>query len=196
MSDTEGAFGSGNDEPFLSNQSRLQENEGRSIKRGDIRAFSASSIPRGSDIPNRSDIEIPDLNSPSNGLGSSDLSLGDLSPIKMIYAEGNAPQVDLHLSQSIALHDEKGTTGLVGWKIDTNHVASGTRSNPFFVLRSVRKAFQNVQYLLPCLQSQKLESNAITVSDYGSIRRYRERKVRQEEIGHEHLRQIASNVVL
>jgi hypothetical protein len=175
FSDTGGAFGIGTDEAVLPQYKQL---DGVHLHGGTSRIFPSSSIPRGSEAPSPSDIALPDLKIHTDFRESSELSVGDMSPIKLIYTNDRTPKIERRSSQFLVDdHCEAGSVLPVDWRNETNHLYSD-RSNPFFVLRSARKAFENVQYLLPCLQSSIGEAGTINVSNLGSILHYRDRKVR------------------
>jgi hypothetical protein len=97
----------------------------------------------------------------------------------MIYTNDSAPRIERRGSpRTFYAHQEKGLDAAVDWRDNSNDQAHNNhRSNPFYVLRSARKAFENFQYLLPCLQSLNSEATAITMSDFGSIRQYKDKKV-------------------
>lgn len=54
---------------------------------------------------------------------------------------------------------------------DPSHAMTAAASNPFFVIRSARKAFENCTFRLPCLRRD--EMCAVNVSDYGHIHHYK-----------------------
>jgi hypothetical protein len=152
------------------------------------RIFQASST-RGAD---NIEISLPDLKS-QRDIESSELSVGDISPIKLVYTSstsfheaGNVPREDAFMNQtkyafppSMLPVDIQRDASVVptDWRedIDTFN-PQGKKSNPFFVLRSSRKAFENVKYLLPCLSSSTGVC-PVNMSDYGSIRQYKEKPV-------------------
>jgi hypothetical protein len=120
------------------------------------------------------DIALPDLKNDH----TSELSIGDLSPIKVVYSKGRTPRYEGRSSPVVldSLPDS-GSVLPFDWRSETSHHLYSTRSNPFFVLRSARRAFGNVKYLLPCLQSLSAGAGTIHLSDIGGIRHYRDRKV-------------------
>lgn len=141
----------------------------RNTNRSGNRILSPSAMPN---APGLNDIDLPDLNSQPDNLESSQLSLGDLSPIKLIYSEGSAPTVERRamLQTNDACRNKESDFDWRSDEIDLFH--SNTRSNPFYVLRSVRKAFDHIRYRLPCLLVPSGDSNIITMSSCGSIRQY------------------------
>ena len=142
----------------------------RTTNRSGNRIFSSSSVSHGQD-PN--DIDLPELNSPKYNLESSEMSLGDLSPIKLIYSEGSSPKIARRAAShsSDTFHNNASD---FDWRSDDVNLSYiSNRSNPFYVLRSASKAFANVRYLLPCLRVPPNEANTITMSNLGSIRQYK-----------------------
>lgn len=142
----------------------------RPANRSGNRIFSPSALPH---APSLNNIDLPDLNSQSDNFESSELSLGDLSPIKLIYSEENAPKIE---RRATSHSNDTFRTKLsdFDWRsdeIDLFH--SSSRSNPFYVLRSARKAFENIRYRLSCLCLTSGDSNSITISNFGSIRQYK-----------------------
>ena len=138
--------------------------------------FSPSSVPtREGAVENAPcDIALPDLKTDH----SSELSIGDLSPIKVAYTKGRTPRIERRSSPyGFDGLPDSGSVLPFDWRSDSSLHLYNTRSNPFFVLRSARKAFANVKFLLPCLQVSFSGTGAIHLSDVGGIRHYRDRKV-------------------
>jgi hypothetical protein len=119
------------------------------------------------------DIDLPELNSHPDNLQSSELSLGDLSPIKLVYSKGSVPTIErrVMLYTNDANQNDEVDFDWRSDEVDLFHNSS--QSNPFYVLRSARKAFDSIRYRLPCLVQPSAESNNITMSDFGSIRQYK-----------------------
>jgi hypothetical protein len=165
-------FSVGSDDPLLTDATRRKECEDRTVYRDASQLFQASNVPP---APGPNESDLPELSSPDEIFVSSELSVGDISPIKLIYSEGCAPQIDRRAdAHSFDFGFEKGSNVSIDWRTDeTNRLFSSNQSNPFFVLRSVRKAFENFRYLLPCMHLPPDDSNKITMSDYGSIRQYK-----------------------
>lgn len=61
--------------------------------------------------------------------------------------------------------------------IKVDYIASPATSNPFFVLRSVDKAFEGFKYFLPCLLGEDV--CRVNVSQHGKIRQYQPYRVRR-----------------
>lgn len=121
------------------------------------------------------DIALPELKTDH----SSELSIGDLSPIKVVYSKGRNPKFERRPSSVLDGLPDGSSVLPFDWRSETSHHLYNTRSNPFFVLRSARNAFGNVKYLLPCLQASFAGAGSIHLSELGGIRQYRDRKVRQ-----------------
>jgi len=135
------------------------------------------------------DLNMPELK-PQHEINSLDLSFGDISPIKMVYsntcssfqvgANNVKPPAPLMTQAKnafpAAIFPETQCEAPIvpaDWQQeDTVFVAH--RSNPFFVIRSMRKVFENLKYLLPCLRSMDCQIN---MSDYGSVRQYKGKNV-------------------
>ena len=123
----------------------------------------ASSTPvRGHSPHGRGSIEIdfPDLEQDAH----SDYSLGDLSPIKLVYAGGNP--------RSSPPPAHPGSYN--GQSRPGEFISGGTDSmvsNPFYVIRSARKMFESCKYLLPCLRGMDVCS--VHISEFGHIRGYK-----------------------
>jgi hypothetical protein len=168
LSDPGVALSLGIDDGTMTDASHQYSN--RPANRSGNRILSPSTKPYTTGL---NDIDLPELNSPSDNFESSQLSLGDLSPIKLIYSEGSAPTVErqatLHTSDTC--RSKESDFDWTSDEIDLFH--SSTRSNPFYVLRSVQKAFNNIRYRLPCLFLPSEDSNHITMSSFGSIRQYK-----------------------
>ena len=104
---------------------------------------------------------------------SSEISIGDISPIKLVYDARPLPIPP-------AMHKNRFSNTMDvlpampnEWK---KEVARQThRSNPFFVLRSNRSIFANMKYLLSCIRSSS--TCPINVSRKGSIRLYRDKEM-------------------
>lgn len=175
LSDAGGTFGMGSDDFILT-----PSNHGRILQ---------TSSARGAGIVN---ISSPELKLQQD-LESSELSVGDISPIKLVYTSStsvhearNEPRQDAFMSPSMYAFaptpfqaDTQNDTSVIpaDWRQDAGYFNPyGRRSNPFFVLRSSRKAFENVKYLLSCLRSS-IEACTVNMSDHGSIRQYKEKKV-------------------
>jgi hypothetical protein len=120
-------------------------------------------------------IALPEL---KNDHSTSELSIGDLSPIKVLYSKSRTPRIERRSSSFLDGLPESGSVLPFDWRSETSHHLYSSRSNPFFVLRSARNAFGNVKYLLPCLQASFAGAGTIHLSDLGGIRQYRDRKVR------------------
>lgn len=99
------------------------------------------------------DITIPDLKQ-----GHEDFSIGDISPIKLEYTYS----------------DRNGHYDHEGWKSSSNHLDVAV-SNPFFVIRSARKAFDACKYLLPCLRGEHLCQ--VNMASHGHIQHYQRPEV-------------------
>ena len=124
---------------------------------------------------------------------SSEMSVGDMSPIKFVYNHSSAaPQ---HTPMAAAVHKNRFPPPryppyhypndhsipmmpppIVPNEWKRSEPQSIQRSNPFFVLRSSRHAFSNVKYLLPCLRSVSATVCPVNMSGHGSIRLYREKE--------------------
>jgi len=116
---------------------------------------------------------------------SSETSVGNISPIKLVYSSNAAR---LHPS-SAAMNKKRfppssyprdsamGAPPIIahGWKSDD--VQHCHRSNPFFVLRSSRKAFENTKYLLPCLRPMNTSCPVNMSEHHGSIRQYKQKEL-------------------
>lgn len=172
MSDT-GAALFGVDDTMTAITSHRYEN--RTLNRNGSRVFASSAVSHGQ---GSNDIDLPELKSPNYNFESSDMSLGDLSPIKLIYSEGSPPKIERRAeSHSTDTYNTKGSD--FDWRSDEINVSyPSNRSNPFYVLRSANKAFASLRYLLPCLRLPPSETNTITMSNFGSIRQYKSAMVR------------------
>jgi hypothetical protein len=132
----------------------------------------------------------------------SDSSVGDISPIKLVSHGGpdhskqrthsgyHRPRAEgMQTTTNYASRAGYGTYGHpyeqyqhgqhpvpYGWGQEAGYglPASGNvrRSNPFFVLRSVHKAFNACSYLLPCLRERDI--CPVTLSHISNIRHYHE----------------------
>lgn len=115
--------------------------------------------------------------------------MGDISPIKVVYTSSTSFQdgknephnQEMVMESKFYTFDTLKNTSVVpaDWMQEAanhNHDGYRGRSNPIYVIKASRKAFHSVKYLLPCLRSNA--SCPVNVSDYGSIRQYKERKVR------------------
>lgn len=173
FSDAGGAFGV--DETMLNSEDggvRLNADSAPFV-------FSPSVPPREGDADGGPfDIALPELKNDH----SSELSIGDLSPIKVSYSKGRTPRIERRSSNAPDGLPETSSVFPYDWRSETSHHLYSTRSNPFFVLRSARNAFGNVKYLFPCLQASFVGSGAIHLSELGGIRQYRDRKVRRMQL--------------
>ena len=171
LSDAGAALALGVDDSMMADNSHRHSST-RTPSRSGNRLFSSAAT---SHVPGMNDIDIPDLNSQNDNIESSDLSLGDLSPIKLIYADGSAPQIERRAASHVT-DTYRNKESDFDWRsdeFDLFHSSTGNRSNPFYVLRSARKAFENIRYLLPCLCLPSGDTNTITMSNFGSIRQYK-----------------------
>jgi hypothetical protein len=171
LSDAGAALSIGVDDSLLVDTSNRNSSRTPNIPVGGNRMFASSGLPQ---VSGPNDIDLPELNSAHDNLASGEISLGDLSPIKLIYSEGSPPIIERQVaSYPIDTFRNEGSSDF-DWRNDEiNHLYTSSRSNPFYVLRSASKAFSNVRYLLPCLQSPSSDSNTVTMSDHGSIRQYK-----------------------
>lgn len=119
-------------------------------------------------------IPLPDLSNDKNS---------EFSPIKLVYNSHTTthgdPSIQLkHDSQT--MHSKRVPNyPIVPSGRYTETIKNYRQSNPFYVLRSNRKAFENMKYLLPCLYS--MDTCSVNMSDIGTIRHYKE-KVPDESI--------------
>ena len=119
------------------------------------------------------DLSLPEFKHPPAAADS--YSLGDISPIKLHY--NNSGSLDDGHRLGDSFFEEHGldsamppchTTPDVVYFPDST---AGPVSNPFYVLRSVKKAFEGCKYLLPCLDGQDL--CPVNITTHGPIHHYR-----------------------
>lgn len=133
-------------------------------------------------------VSLPNLKS-QRDIETTEMSVGDISPIKLVYSSSvslnetrNEPRHHDHVFPPLMFPVGAQNDASVipaDWRDDIdNFNINSYRSNPFFVLRSSRKALENVKYLLPCLRLPT-EVCQVNVSGYGSIRQYKEKQVRR-----------------
>jgi hypothetical protein len=120
-------------------------------------------------------------------LEASDGSIGDISPIKVVYMDHPDPRSASLMQEAFGdpmttrfVRQAQHPTSVipVDWmQDDTDHYnLRASRSNPIYVLRSSRKAFDKVKYLLPCLSSTTGQCS-VHLSDRGNIRQYKDEQV-------------------
>lgn len=116
---------------------------------------------------NSIDIALPDLKHPD----TDSYSLGDISPIKLIYNNGTTPGNTRRFEDSFMDHHHMIGEG--PFKSHGHHHVSDVLSisNPFYVIRSARRAFDGCKFLLPCLRGDDV--CAVNVSHHGHINHYR-----------------------
>ncbi len=166
LSDAGAALSLGVDDSLIVDTA--SRNSTRTPNIGGNRMFSSSGLPQ---VPGPNDIDLPELNSAHDNLASGE---SDLSPIKLIYSEGSPPRMERQVaSYPTDTFRNKGSSDFDWINDEINHLYTSSRSNPFYVLRSASKAFSNVRYILPCLQSPSSDSNTVTMSNFGSIRQYK-----------------------
>jgi hypothetical protein len=61
----------------------------------------------------------------------------------------------------------------------TDHYVPGSASNPFYVIRSSVKAFENCKYLLSCLRGADI--CPVHIGQFGPIRHYKRHEVRDDD---------------
>jgi hypothetical protein len=116
-----------------------------------------------------------------------DASLGDISPIKVVYMDQPDARSQAQLQEAFGdaraarfVRQAQHPTSVipVDWmQDDADHYnLRASRSNPIYVLRSSRKAFDKVKYLLPCLSST-MGQCSVHLSDRGNIRQYKDKQV-------------------
>jgi hypothetical protein len=120
-------------------------------------------------------------------LEASDASLGDISPIKVVYMDHPDTRSESQLQEAFGdptttryVRQAQHPTSVipVDWMQDDedHYNLRASRSNPIYVLRSSRKAFDKVKYLLPCLSST-IGQCSVHLSDRGNIRQYKDKHV-------------------
>jgi hypothetical protein len=124
------------------------------------------------------DITLPDL---KHDAEESDYSLGDMSPIKLIYGGPTAASQGRRLETEVMVHPlptaSEGGQGSQWGPID--QYVQGSASNPFYVIRSSVRAFDNCRYLLSCLRGADI--CPVHISEFGHIRHYKGLEVRSDE---------------
>lgn len=95
--------------------------------------------------------------------------MGDISPIKLSWANNNGPPVEPRRSIDDLLSGYHSLEATASWKFQ-HRFEYGT-SNPFFVIRSSKKAFAGCKYQLPCLSGDDVCQ--VNVSEHGQIHHYR-----------------------
>lgn len=109
-------------------------------------------------------------NPPHMNESGSEYSFGDLSPIKMDYTGGSC---QIAVSQVPSLTGNRLSLESVDG-LSRNEFDGEAISNPYYVLRTVRKAFDVCRYCLPCLRGS--ESRTIHISERAHIRQHIERE--------------------
>lgn len=115
---------------------------------------------------------------------SSEMSVGNISPIKFVYSSNAARLHPTSVAKNKIIFPpsclysrdkamEASPTFAKEWRSD--YVQHCHRSNPFFVLRSSREAFENTKYLLPCLRSMNTSCPVNMSEHHGSIRQYKQK---------------------
>ena len=124
------------------------------------------------------DIALPDLRHDAE---ESDYSLGDMSPIKLVYAGPPAASKGRRIETEVMVHPShtarEGGQGSEWGLID--QYVQGSASNPFYVIRSSVKALENCRYLLSCLRGADI--CPVHISEFGHIRHYKGQEVRSDE---------------
>jgi hypothetical protein len=112
----------------------------------------------------------------------SDYYLGDMSPIKLVYAGGAAATSEGRRMETEAMAHPSPTAREGGqgseWGPIDQYV-QGSASNPFYVIRSSVRAFENCRYLLSCLRGADI--CPVHISEFGHIRHYKGQEVRSDE---------------
>jgi hypothetical protein len=124
------------------------------------------------------DIALPDL---KHDAEESDYSLGDMSPIKLVYGGPTAASKGRRIEMEVMAHPSptarEGGQGSEWGPID--QYVQGSASNPFYVIRSSVRAFENCRYLLSCLRGADI--CPVHISEFGHIRHYKGQEVRSDE---------------
>jgi hypothetical protein len=124
------------------------------------------------------DIALPDL---KHDTEESDYSLGDISPIKLVYGGPTAVSEGRRMETEAMAHPSptarEGGQGSEWGPID--QYVQGSASNPFYVIRSSVRAFENCRYLLSCLRGADI--CPVHISEFGHIRHYKGQEVRSDE---------------
>jgi hypothetical protein len=111
----------------------------------------------------------------------SDYYLGDISPIKLVYGGATAASEGRRIEMEAMAHPSptarEGGQGSEWGPID--QYVQGSASNPFYVIRSSVKAFENCRYLLSCLRGADI--CPVHISEFGHIRHYKGHGVRSDE---------------
>lgn len=113
---------------------------------------------------------------------NSDISVGDISPIKLVYLNSSSTISGHHQSQSQTAfspspyaRDQRNASVIPSdWQQGQMNAVTH-RSNPFFVIRSSRRVFEKLKYLLPCVRA--ITQCQVNMSEYGSIRHYQPKGV-------------------
>ena len=106
---------------------------------------------------------------------SVDISVGDISPIKLVYMNSNSASCGHHQSQrdfshsSYACGQRDASVIPSDWQQGQMNAVTH-RSNPFFVIRSSHRVFGKLKYLLPCVRT--ITQCQVNMNEYGSIRHY------------------------
>jgi hypothetical protein len=111
---------------------------------------------------------------------SDSYSFGDLSPIKLVYHSNGAISEALRTDVAASRPHLRPPVELGPVTLAAPQHDSGSVSNPFYVLRSVHRAFQGCKYLLPCLCEQDV--CPVNVTAVGHIHHYRGNPVRPSRV--------------
>jgi hypothetical protein len=124
------------------------------------------------------DIALPDL---KHDAEESDYSLDDMSPIKLIYGRPTVASKGRRMDTEVMVHPlptaREGGQGSQWGPID--QYVQGSASNPFYVIRSSVRAFENCRYLLSCLRGADI--CPVHIGQFGHIRQYKGLEVRSDE---------------
>lgn len=115
------------------------------------------------------DIALPEL---KHDVDESDYSLGDISPIKLPHNSSDESKDNNSRDQS--WYGEH--------HFHTAEYTPGAVSNPFYVIRSSRRAFENCKYRLTCLRHEDVNCCAVNISYHGHIRHYKGHDVGQTDL--------------
>jgi hypothetical protein len=120
-------------------------------------------------------IEIAELKTnPTDNTDS--YSFGDFSPIKLVYHSNGTISEALRTDVAVSRPNQRAPVEQAAGILTALQYDSGSVSNPFYVLRSVRQAFQGCKYLLPCLSEQDVCT--VNITTVGHILHYRGTSVR------------------